>query len=475
MTRMMMDNSRQTMFSAVVVSLIFWSSAAQTLHLDEAISNIRADLLQQEAEVLEATTTCDLATSSCPLSEMSTTESTQVFTGGNTRCIYEDSTPYSFQVLRGDPSKMLFYFQGGGACWNEASTKLGLCSTDAKPASLSGMFNRDPSVNPDFYDWTLVHVLYCSGDVHVGNSTRDYTDSNGGSVVQVGALNAIAVLDWVTQQGLGELDQLLIAGCSAGSVGAQVQADWVLSHLPAKSAAVVPDSFTGLFPPGSQGPLIKDFGLCDSVLLDAWPDLQTKCAADELTLQDIVMNTLKAHPTVPIAHVNSKTDAVQQAYYVAIGALNRSLDAFITPKLYYEGINAIYEGYHELPNHVAFLVSSSMHCYTNNGFYFTADNNSLLGAPQTATSLPSPGGSRSSEDGDESKTMKNWVNALPLAPSPPSSSSSSRAARDGNGGGGGNISWACAGERLPQADALDQAPHAYCDSDLTDRVVVAAS
>mmetsp|Transcript_65511 Transcript_65511/g.131759 ORF Transcript_65511/g.131759 Transcript_65511/m.131759 type:complete len:117 (-) Transcript_65511:15-365(-) len=116
-----------------------------------------------------------------------------------------------------------------------------------------------------------------------------------------------------------------------------------------------------------------------------------------------------------------------------------------------------------------------MHCYTNNGFYFTADTNSLLGAPQTATSLPSPGGSRSSEDGDESKTMKNWVNALPLAPSPPSSSSSSRAARDGNGGGGGNISWACAGERLPQADALDQAPHAYCDSDLTDRVVVAAS
>jgi len=135
---------------------------------------------------------------------------------------------------------------------------------------LPTLFTVLAKVNPDFYDWTLVHVLYCSGDVHVGNSTRDYTDPNGGSVVQVtpiknstmtllqrrssafscfvcvvflnfvltpwltrghlfcgvwwqvGALNAIAVLDWVTQQGLGELDQLLIAGCSAGSVGAQV-------------------------------------------------------------------------------------------------------------------------------------------------------------------------------------------------------------------------------------------------------------
>jgi hypothetical protein len=32
-----------------------------------------------------------------------------------------------------------------------------------------------------------------------------------------------------------------------------------------------------------------------------------------------------------------------QAYYVAIGLLNRTLDPFITPKLYYQGINEIYE------------------------------------------------------------------------------------------------------------------------------------
>ena len=273
----------------IITALVLGASTAQELRLDDAIATIRADVVQQEAAAVEATETCDLATSSCPLSKMGTTSSTQVFTGGATRCIYEDSSPYSFQVsrfflllsttfqhmhaicfqvLRGDPTKMLFYFQGGGACWNEASTKLGLCTADAKLSALEGMFSRDQTENPDFYDWTLVQVLYCSGDVHAGNSTRDYTDSNGGSVVQVGATNTLAVLDWVARQGLPELDQLIVAGCSAGSVGAQVLADWVLNHIPAKAAAVVPDSFTGLFPPTSQGPLIKDFGLCDSVLLD---------------------------------------------------------------------------------------------------------------------------------------------------------------------------------------------------------------
>lgn len=335
------------------------------LSYDDAIANIQQDVLQYALNKEESSTDCYLSDSDCALADLSNETSTLVYPGGKTRCIYEDSTDFRFQVVKGDPKKLLFYFQGGGACWNEISTTLGLCTTDANPSSLNGMFSRDAAQNPDYYDHTFVQVLYCSGDVHAGNSTRDY-DERGTTnpVVQVGAENTLAVLDWLADQNLGTLDELVIAGCSAGSIGAQVWADWLISTIPAKDTALVFDSFTGFFPPTSQGPLIKDFGLCDSVILDAWPDLEAKCNANELTLQDLVLNTLQAHPDQVLSHVNSKTDIVQQSYYAMIGAFNRSLDAFITPKLYYQGINQIYEQYHAFPNHVAFLVDSSMHCYT---------------------------------------------------------------------------------------------------------------
>ena len=69
---------------------------------------------------LTSTLTCTMsATESCPITHMPRDVTTQVFPGTHsgthslTRCILSDSTPYSFQVVPGDPSKLLFYFQGG--------------------------------------------------------------------------------------------------------------------------------------------------------------------------------------------------------------------------------------------------------------------------------------------------------------------------------------------------------------------------
>jgi hypothetical protein len=95
---------------------------------------------------------------SCDLSQLSDEHTTLVYTGGETRCIFEDSTPYSFQVVRGDPKKVLFYFAGGGACWNEPSTatRLPLCKTDTAPSSLLGIFSRDVDENPQYHDHTFI-------------------------------------------------------------------------------------------------------------------------------------------------------------------------------------------------------------------------------------------------------------------------------------------------------------------------------
>jgi len=247
--------------------------------------------------------------------------------------------------VRGDPKKLLVYFQGGGACWNEVSTTSDhgpLCITDAIRSPLKGMLSRNEKYNPFFYDYTLVEILYCSGDVHSGNVTRLYVDGAGMNVTQSGAANTLAVMNWLQQQDMAP-DELIIAGCSAGSIGAQVWAHWIMTNINATHTAVIPDSFVGYFPPGSQGPLITSFGVCGGVLLEEEPSLNALCLASNLTVQDVVTNALEQHPSTQIAFTNSKTDAVQIGFYKAIGELsNENYDGTISPTSYYVGINEIF-------------------------------------------------------------------------------------------------------------------------------------
>jgi len=74
-----------------------------------------------------AANTCDMTTGdSCDITNMPQDTTTLVSPGGMTRCIFSGSTPYSFQVIPGDTSKVLVYFQGGGACWDKFSTATGM-------------------------------------------------------------------------------------------------------------------------------------------------------------------------------------------------------------------------------------------------------------------------------------------------------------------------------------------------------------
>jgi hypothetical protein len=90
---------------------------------------------------------------------MKADETTLVFPNAATsgaQCIL--GSPYAFQVIPGDSDKILFYFQGGGACWDKASTVAGMCTTDVGPNSPSGVFDRTKDENP-FKDFTIVHAL----------------------------------------------------------------------------------------------------------------------------------------------------------------------------------------------------------------------------------------------------------------------------------------------------------------------------
>jgi hypothetical protein len=299
-----------------------------------------------------------------------------IYPGGETRCIFSTSTAYSFQVVPGDKDKLLFFFQDGGACWDKVSTlDACLCYTDANPYSLTGIFNRT-NVENEFRSYTVVVVLYCSGDVHIGNATRDYNDKAGKPVVQSGIFNTQAGLDWVVaQQASGDLAKtlthLFVAGASAGSLGVQMWAPEIMSTLKHTDSSAVADSFVVFFPNGTEGLVMQDWGLCTAALL---PDeFKPACNNGTLVVEDIMQQFIGTVSPAAFTFIQSKEDEVQYSYYYAV-ALSFGELSILTPHQFYEATSAILGRYSKAHNNlVVYLVDGDQHMYTVSEGYYTAN------------------------------------------------------------------------------------------------------
>lgn len=349
----------------------------------DVIRNNHNDIGRSNAP-LSSSNTCTISadgSETCPISAMAKDETTIVLTsasGDGSQCIFGDS--YGFQVIPGDSDKLLFYFQGGGACWDKVTTAAGMCTTNLSPNAPVGVFDRTNSANP-FASYTVVHALYCSGDVWAGNVTAPYTHLDK-PVVQVGVQNTLSTIAWVQAQiaagsigdsaNSGRFNEFVTMGCSAGSVGAQLWADQLISTFPAKQVAVVPDSYAGVFPPGSVGPLMHSFGVCDTIVMPE--NLRATCNDGALEIEELVFQFISKYPQYPFAFIQSKIDAVQQSFYVAVGLTTKGSSAIITPKRFYEGVNGIFGSYNTLPNFVTYLVDGPMHCFTPMNIMYDTTN-----------------------------------------------------------------------------------------------------
>lgn len=378
---------------------------------------------------------CDLsADEDCSMAKMPHDETTVVYPGGETTCISESSSPFGFQVIPGDSDKLMFYFQGGGACWDRISTDLRFCTYDAVPSSQVGIFDREDERNP-YRHYTVVQVLYCSGDVHGGDTTRPYTDARGRPVVQKGIANVKATIEWVKQQqaaGLiaSSLDSLYVSGCSAGSIGAQLWAKVLYDTFPTKHIAITPDSYAGVFPQAAEGPLIQGFGYCES---DIIPEgLAGVCDKGELKIQAINYANMHQLGGSPFQFIQSKRDTTQMAFYYAIAmTTNNTLPRgeHLTSAMFYNGVNRLFEIYDHEPSFAYYLVDGPQHCYTNKALYYTANPLSASGDhPCPATKL------------------YEWVNTLETAAS-----------------GDGGVEKVCSGPK--KATDPDTFP-TYCDEEL---------
>lgn len=169
-------------------------------------------------------------------------------------------TPYVFFAKRGSVNKLVVYFQGGGACWNQLTSAVGACKQstgafDDPDGASSGFADLSNPENP-FRDWHQVMIPYCTGDVHWGDATFTH-EFAGESIVaeHKGAVNARVVEKWAREHFVNP-ERVFVTGSSAGAYGAIASSPYLMEFsYPSSRFDVVGDAGNGVI---TQDFLVND-------------------------------------------------------------------------------------------------------------------------------------------------------------------------------------------------------------------------
>ncbi|MGD9815796.1 MAG: pectin acetylesterase-family hydrolase [Hyphomonadaceae bacterium] len=233
---------------------------------------------------------------------------------------------FSFWIKRGRSDRLVVYFDGGGACWDDITCAIPRLARDRReedgfykaelidnddPNRFNGIF-ADNARNP-VRDWTIVYVPYCTGDVHMGSNTATYTDPDTGAPYTIqhrGADNFRVVLAWMRRN--LELDpaQLLVAGSSAGAYGAAAHFALIRDVYPRGRALLLGDA--------GQGVTTQDF--MDARTRSWRPSLpRVLVSRGGAQADDMVALLAARYPNDRFAQYTTVHDITQSGFYALMG------------------------------------------------------------------------------------------------------------------------------------------------------------
>ncbi|MCE9621850.1 MAG: pectinacetylesterase family protein [Actinomycetia bacterium] len=169
-------------------------------------------------------------------------------------CMCSDGSEFSFFVRKADPAKVMFFFQGGGACFDVVTCDPGdpaYSTTVRGPGDLAdgeGIFDFDNADNP-FGDYSVVYVPYCTGDLHIGNAVHDYGPGASGENVVVhhnGLVNGTTALAKLVEL-FPDASEVVVTGESAGAAPTPLYAGLLSDELPDARITVIADG-SGAYP-----------------------------------------------------------------------------------------------------------------------------------------------------------------------------------------------------------------------------------
>lgn len=237
---------------------------------------------------------------------------------------------YRFWVRHGHPKRVVVYFEGGGACWDDLTCTFPIAPglpqqvpqffvpqvPPGSPDDYPGLFDETRKDNP-VQDWTIVYLPYCTGDLHLGSTDRTY--NNFGHPVfplpsqyrirHRGYDNFMVVLDWM-RKNLRRPDQVLTTGSSAGGYGASGNFPWIAEAYPRARHALLADASQGVtttaFDAGTPGRGSWNAQLAPWVFGD-----------DPLAVPgpDLVRQVARAYPRARVGQYTTNLDGVQIGFY----------------------------------------------------------------------------------------------------------------------------------------------------------------
>ena len=250
---------------------------------------------------------------------------------GTDECECSDGSEFHYWVHEGDPAKVVFVLEGGGACFsaetcgpengtskpdleNDLADEPGHVAGDGTPApATDGLVDVANPDNP-LSGYSVVYVPYCTGDLHLGDATRDY---GGGVVVEhKGRINATTALEGMARE-FPDAEEVVVLGFSAGSASAPLYGGLAHDLLPDADIAVIADA-SGAYPADEAitGAIGGLWGIFDS--LPAWPEAagQPRTA---WSLPGLFVQTGRHVPGIAMARVDTAEDGVQRRFSDLIG------------------------------------------------------------------------------------------------------------------------------------------------------------
>jgi hypothetical protein len=176
----------------------------------------------------------------------------KVVPGGDCECA--DGSEFAFWERRADPAKVVFFLDGGGACFDATTCAFTGLGTGGEanydwsiygedPAREGGIFDFARADNP-FRDYSFLYVPSCTGDVHLGDATHEYSPRL--TVEHNGFVNGAAALSYLAEH-YPEAAQVVVVGKTDGSIAAPVYGGLAADLLPDAQVTVF-GAQSGAFP-----------------------------------------------------------------------------------------------------------------------------------------------------------------------------------------------------------------------------------
>jgi hypothetical protein len=225
-------------------------------------------------------------------------------------CMCFDGSGFSYWVRKADPTKVLFFLEGGGACFDAStcgptSNAFKRTVGDGPTTRHDGIFDLTNPKNP-FKDWSVVYVPYCTGDIFLGSGAHDY---GGGVVIQhKGNVDASAALQHLAETFPGAT-QLVVAGESAGAAPDPLFAGLAADLLPAARITVLADG-AGAYPDvPAVNALIGGLWSTQNAVPD-WPETQGM-TAEQWSLPGLFVKAHEHAPAITFARHDYAFDQTQ--------------------------------------------------------------------------------------------------------------------------------------------------------------------